>query len=299
MPDASDNPSLMNARGLMAARGLRPKKRYGQNFLIDGRVLDKIITAAGADRDTLAIEIGPGLGALTQALARVAGRVAAVEIDAGLAELLEDNLRGCGNVDIIRADALEFDFEALIRAYKSDGLIRKVIAAANLPYYAATPITMRLIQKRGLIASVTVMLQKEVAGRFAAAPNTKDYGALSVMARYFARPAVVANVPRNCFFPRPDVDSAVVRFELFARPPVHVGDERAFFAFVKAAFATRRKTLANCLAVARIPGLGVIGRGEAEEHLARLGHDPRARGETLSMEEFAALYGGLEARGQR
>jgi len=291
--------SVINARAALAERGLYAKKKYGQNFLIDEHVLEKIVNAAEPDGRTLAIEIGPGLGALTLALARRAARVAAVEIDGELARILEESLPGlgCGNVDIIRADALKLDFDELIKSYHSRGIgAERVVAAANLPYYAATPITMELIQKRGLIASVTVMVQKEVARRFAAAPGSKDYGALSVIAQYFARPYLAANVPRNCFFPRPAVDSAIVKFTPHERPPAEIDDERAFFDLIKAAFATRRKTLANCLAEARIGGLGDISRREAEERLVGLGHDAKARGETLSLREFASLYNDLKAR---
>ena len=244
----------------------RFQKKYGQNFLIDTRVLDKIIAAAEITEEDCVLEIGPGIGTMTQYLAERAGEVVAVEIDGNLIPILEETLSAYKNVTIIHQDILKMDVEGLAR---ERGKPLKVVA--NLPYYITTPIIMGLFEKHVPLKNITVMVQKEVADRMQAGPGTKDYGALSLAVQYYAKPEVVANVPPNCFIPRPNVGSAVVRMDRYGTPPVQV-EEGKLFAIIRAAFNQRRKTLANSL-------------GNAGE----LGISKERTGEALSLEQFAEL----------
>ena len=255
------------------------QKKYGQNFLIDEHVVDKIINAAGIDKDTLVLEIGPGIGTLTQHLAEAANEVAAVEIDDKLIPILENTLSSYSNVRIIHGDILKQDIDAIF-----NGRPFKIVA--NLPYYITTPIIMSLLEGRVNAQSITVMIQKEVAQRMEASPGSKAYGALSLAVQYYSEPYLAANVPPNCFMPRPNVGSAVIRLNILDKPPVSVKDEAHMFKLIRAAFNQRRKTLAN--AVKNFEGLS-YERERIEEALRTLGFDERIRGEAMKLEDFARL----------
>ncbi len=226
------------------------QKKYGQNFLIDPKVLDRIIRAADITEEDSVLEIGPGIGTMTQYLAERAGRVTAVEIDRNLIPILEETLADYPNVTVVNQDILKMDVKAF-----AEGEGRPVKVVANLPYYITTPIIMGLFENHVPLESITVMVQKEVACRMQAGPGTKDYGALSLAVQYYAKPEIVANVPPNCFMPRPDVGSAVIRMTRYEKPPVQAKDEGRMFALIRASFNQRRKTLANSLGNA--PELGL------------------------------------------
>ena len=273
-----------NTIEFLKSHNISAKKRYGQNFLIDRRVLERIIEGAGISKEDVVLEIGPGIGTLTQALCEAAGHVIAVEIDRDMIPLLEENLSGYENYEIINEDVLKLDLEMLIR---ERGLgSRPLRVAANLPYYITTPIIMQLLESRIPAKTITVMVQKEVADRMQAAPGTADYGALSLAVQYYADARISAKVPPNCFIPRPNVDSAVITLERYEAPPVEVKDEVHLFRLIRAAFAQRRKTLANALK--NDPSLG-LDREQVEAALARLGLNADIRGERLSLQQFAAL----------
>lgn len=259
------------------------QKKFGQNFLIDTHVLDKIIAAAEITKDDFVLEIGPGIGTMTQYLAQAAGKVAAVEIDKALIPILGDTLSAYDNVMIINEDVLKVDIQKLVEE-KNGG--RPVKVVANLPYYITTPIIMGLFEKHVPIESITVMVQKEVADRMQVGPGTKDYGALSLAVQYYASPYIVANVPPNCFMPRPKVGSAVIRLTTYDNPPVEVDDEKLMFRIIRASFNQRRKTLANGLKNAADLD---IPKELIAESIESLGHGPSVRGEALTLEEFAAL----------
>ncbi len=260
--------------------GFQFQKRYGQNFLIDSHVIGKILRAADIkDTDTV-VEIGPGFGTLTQYLAEAAGFVYAVEIDGKLLPVLEDTLSSFTNVKVIHQDILKCDLRQLI----GEGKTCKIVA--NLPYYITTPIIMGLLEGQVPAESITVMVQKEVADRMAAAPGSKIYGALSLAVQYYADTYLAANVPPNCFMPRPAVGSAVIRLTRRAVPPVEVKDASRMFRLIRASFNERRKTLVNGLR--NDPQLG-ISREQAEEALRKMGLEPTVRGEKLSLEQFAEL----------
>ncbi len=261
------------------------KKNFGQNFLVDDRVLDKIIRAGEIDADDAVLEIGPGIGTLTEALAMSGARVTAVEIDRTLIPILENELRGFKNVRIINEDILRTDVRGLSEEY---GRPLKVIA--NLPYYITTPIIMNLLEKELPVELIVVMIQKEVAMRMQAKPGSKDYGSLSIVTQYFADAYVAANVPRNCFMPRPNVDSALIRLKPHDVKPVEVSDRKMFFKFVKAAFSKRRKTLVNCITTS--PDFD-ISKEKMTRALTEVNMDERVRGESLSIEEFALLFKSL------
>ena len=258
------------------------QKKYGQNFLIDSSVLERIIKAAEIGREDCVLEIGPGIGTMTQYLAENARKVVAVEIDKALIPILEETLGACDNVTVLQGDILKTDIGELAERFNA-GKPLKVVA--NLPYYITTPIIMELFEKNIPLESVTVMVQKEVAGRMQAQPGGKDYGALSLAVQYYAKPEIVANVPPNCFIPRPAVGSAVVKLKRFKKPPVAVEDEKFMFSLIRAAFNQRRKMMVNALA-AGVPGLSKETIAKA---LARLGIPETIRGERLSLAEFAAL----------
>ncbi len=259
------------------------QKKYGQNFLIDTHVLDKIIRAAGIQKEDFVLEIGPGIGTMTQYLVQAAGKVAAVEIDRALIPILEDTLSEYGNVRIINEDVLKMDLGKLAEE-ESEGRPMKVVA--NLPYYITTPIIMGLFERHIPIESITVMVQKEVADRMQAAPGTKDYGALSLAVQYYAEPYIAAFVPPNCFMPRPKVGSAVIRLNCHKKPPVWVKDEELLFRIIRASFNQRRKTLANGLSNA--PDLAV-SKELIIDSIKKMGKGASVRGETLTLEEFARL----------
>ena len=259
------------------------QKKFGQNFLIDTHVLDKIIAAAEITKDDFVLEIGPGIGTMTQYLAQAAGKVAAVEIDKALIPILGDTLSAYDNVMIINEDVLKVDIQKLVEEENGG---RPVKVVANLPYYITTPIIMGLFEKHVSIESITVMVQKEVADRMQVGPGTKDYGALSLAVQYYASPYIVANVPPNCFMPRPKVGSAVIRLTTYDNPPVEVDDEKLMFRIIRASFNQRRKTLANGLKNAADLD---IPKELIAESIESLGHGPSVRGEALTLEEFAAL----------
>lgn len=255
------------------------QKRFGQNFLIDGHVVEKIISSADITRDDIVLEIGPGIGTMTQYLAEAAGQVYAVEIDKNLPIILEETLADYNNVTVINDDILKVDIAKL-----TEGKPIKVVA--NLPYYITTPIIMGLFEKHIPATSITVMVQKEVAQRMQAAPGSKDYGALSLAVQYYAAPYIVANVPPNCFMPRPNVGSAVIRLTCYDKPPVEVGNETLMFKLIRAAFNQRRKTLQNALN--NSSELNVT-KEQVVNALRALELSETVRGETLSLEQFARL----------
>ena len=257
------------------------QKKFGQNFLIDTHVLEKIISAAGITKNDCVLEIGPGIG--TQYLAENAGHVVAVEIDRNLIPILKETLADYDNVTVINEDILRVDIKALAEEYNGGKPIKVV---ANLPYYITTPIIMGLFESGAPIDNITVMVQKEVADRMQVGPGTKDYGALSLAVQYYAKPEIVANVPPNCFIPRPNVGSAVIRLDRYAEPPVQTLDEQFMFSVIRASFNQRRKTLVNGLSNA--PGLNV-SKEKIKEVLARMELSETVRGETLTLEQFAQL----------
>ena len=259
------------------------QKKFGQNFLIDTHVLDKIIDAAGITEEDFVLEIGPGIGTMTQYLCENAREVVAVEIDKNLIPILEDTLSDYRNVTVINQDILKLDIPALAKE-KNDGKPIKVVA--NLPYYITTPIIMGLFESHVPIDSITIMVQKEVADRMQVGPGTKDYGALSLAVQYYAKPEIVANVPPNCFMPRPKVGSAVIRLTRHEQCPVEVEDEKFMFRVIRASFNQRRKTLANGLSNA--PQVH-LSKEEIQECIAELGEPLTIRGEALTLEQFAAL----------
>lgn len=259
------------------------QKKFGQNFLIDEHVLDKIIRAAEITKDDYVLEIGPGIGTMTQYLACAAREVTAVEIDRALIPILEDTLKEYDNVSIINEDILKVDIAALAKE-KNGGRPIKVVA--NLPYYITTPIIMGLFESHVPFESITVMVQKEVADRMQVGPGTKDYGALSLAVQYYAEPYIVANVPPNCFMPRPAVGSAVIRLTRHQKPPVEVMDEKLMFRLIRASFNQRRKTLANGL---KNSGELNLSKEVITAAIEKLGKGSSVRGEALDLEEFARL----------
>ena len=259
------------------------QKKFGQNFLIDTHVLDKIIRSAEITKEDMVVEIGPGIGTMTQYLACAAGKVAAIEIDKALIPILEDTLEGYENVQVINGDVLKVDIAKL--AEEENGG-RPIKVVANLPYYITTPIIMGLFENHVPLKSITVMVQKEVADRRQVGPGTKEYGALSLAVQYYAKPYIVANVPPNCFMPRPKVGSAVIRLERYDEPPVQVEDEKLMFRIIRASFNQRRKTLANGLK--NSPELQ-FSKEEIEKAIEGIGKSVSVRGEALTLEEFAAL----------
>ena len=259
------------------------QKKYGQNFLIDTHVLNKIIRAAKIHQDDFVLEIGPGIGTMTQYLAQAAGQVTAVEIDRVLIPILEDTLSEYENVRIINEDVLKLDLRKLAEEATGGKPIKVV---ANLPYYITTPIIMGLFEKHVPIESITVMVQKEVADRMQAVPGTKDYGALSLAVQYYAKPYIAAFVPPNCFMPRPKVGSAVICLSCHETPPVQVKDENLLFNIIRASFNQRRKTLANGLSNASDLS---VPKEIIKEGIEKIGKGTGVRGETLTLEEFARL----------
>ena len=259
------------------------QKKFGQNFLIDGHVLDKIIAGAGVTKDDMVLEIGPGIGTMTQYLAEAAGKVVAVEIDRNLLPILQETLADYDNVKVIHADVLSLDLEKLVHE-ENGGRPFKVVA--NLPYFITTPIIMALFEQHVPLANVTVMVQKEVAARMKSGPGSKDYGALSLAVQYYAEPYIVANVPCNCFMPRPNVDSAVIRLTRYEEPPVQVKDEKMLFKIIRASFNQRRKTLQNGLNNSSELN---FTKDQIAAAIVAAGFSPSVRGEALTLEQFARL----------
>ena len=264
------------------------KKKFGQNFLIDPHVLDKIVDAAQITKDDFVLEIGPGIGTLTQYLCENARQVLAVEIDDKLIPILKETLQPYDNVEVLHGDILKQDIQQIADTY-NDGKPIKVVA--NLPYYITTPIIMELFESHVPLANVTVMVQKEVADRMKAEPGTKDYGALSLAVQYYAKPYIATFVPPNCFMPRPNVGSAVIRLDCLARVPVEVHNEKLMFRLIRASFNQRRKTLQN--GIANSAELSFT-KEQAARAIEQAGFDVRIRGEKLGLEEFARLADELE-----
>lgn len=268
------------------------QKKFGQNFLIDTHVLDKIITAAGVTKEDMVLEIGPGIGTMTQYLADAARQVVAVEIDTNLIPILEETLKEYENIKIINEDILKVDIKQLAQQY-NEGCPIKVVA--NLPYYITTPIIMGLFESDVPIDNIIVMVQKEVADRMQVGPGSKDYGALSLAVQYYAEPYIVANVPPNCFIPRPNVGSAVIRLTRHRKPPVEVMDSTLMFKLIRASFNQRRKTLQNGLN--NSPEINVT-KEEIIKAIESLGVPATIRGEALTLEQFAKLANYLSECGK-
>lgn len=262
--------------------GFSFKKNFGQNFLVDERVLGKIVSSAEISKDDVVIEVGPGIGTLTQALTKEAYKVVAVEIDTTLVPILGELLSDFDNIEIINEDILKVDVNAIAEKYPD----KKIKMVANLPYYITTPIIMNVLENHIPVESITVMIQKEVAYRMKAQPSTKDYGSLSLAVQYYCEPYLVANVPQNCFMPRPNVDSAVIKLTVMDKPKVQVNNEKFMFEFIKAAFSQRRKTLVNCIFSS---GLLTLSKDEIGKMLNGLGYDERVRGESLTLEDYGKI----------
>ena len=261
----------------------RFRKSYGQNFLIDDHILSKIVEAAGITKDDCVLEIGPGIGTMTQYLCEAAGRVVAVEIDSSLIPILNDTLSEYDNVTIINEDVLKVDIRTLCDTYNGG---RPIKVVANLPYYITTPIVMGLFESHVPLDSITVMVQKEVAERMQTGPGSKDYGALSLAVAYYSKAEVVATVSPNCFIPKPNVESSVIRMTLHKENPVDVNDEALLFKLIRATFNQRRKTLVNSLSNAGIPG---VDKDKIRAALTTMNKPEAVRGETFTLEEFATL----------
>ena len=259
------------------------QKKFGQNFLIDTHVLDKIIRAAGVTKEDMVLEIGPGIGTMTQCLAEAARQVVAVEIDTNLIPILKDTLKDYDNITVINEDILKVDIKKLAEEYNGG---RPIKVVANLPYYITTPIIMGLFESGVPIDNITVMVQKEVADRMQTGPGSKDYGALSLAVQYYAEPYIVANVPPNCFIPRPNVGSAVIRLTRHQIPPVSVKDSKLMFRLIRASFNQRRKTLQNGLN--NSPELHYT-KEQIAKAIGSLGVSATVRGEALTLDQFARL----------
>ena len=259
------------------------QKKFGQNFLIDTHVLEKIVSAAGVTKDDMVLEIGPGIGTMTQYLAEAARQVVAVEIDDNLIPILKDTLKEWDNVTVIHDDILKVDIRGLAEQYNEG---RPIKVVANLPYYITTPIIMGLFEQNVPIDNITVLVQKEVADRMQVGPGSKDYGALSLAVQYYAQPYLVANVPPNCFIPRPNVGSAVIRLTRYPQPPVQVQDSALMFKLIRASFNQRRKTLQNGLN--NSPDVP-FSKEQIAAAIASLGLPEAVRGEKLTLEQFAGL----------
>ncbi|UUZ91666.1 16S rRNA (adenine(1518)-N(6)/adenine(1519)-N(6))-dimethyltransferase RsmA [Paenibacillus sp. P25] len=269
---------------LMQKYGFVLKKSLGQNFLIDPNILNKIVSAAELDAGKGALEIGPGIGALTQRLAKAAGKVVAIEIDQRSLPMLEETLEGYPHASVIHADVLKVDLQELFQQQFQG--FPKVSVVANLPYYVTTPILMKLLEEKPPLEHIVVMIQKEVAERMAAKPGGKEYGSLSIAVQYYCEPEIVTVVPHTVFIPQPSVDSAVIKLKIRERPPVEVEDEAFFFDVVQSSFTQRRKTIYNNLGAKYFTK---ETKGRLEAVLQEAGIDPARRGETLSIEEYALL----------
>lgn len=271
---------------IMDKYGFRFSKSLGQNFLIDDFIVDEIIDGAEIGPDDVVLEVGPGIGVMTQAMARRAKKVVAIEIDNSLLPVLSETLAEEDNVEVVSGDVLKVDLQKIIDE-KLDGQAPKVVA--NLPYYVTTPIIMRFLEEQIPVTDIVVMVQKEVADRMVADPGGKIYGALSVVVQYYAEPSKVVKVPRSVFMPQPNVESSVVRLKKRKEPPVDLKAPELFFKTVRSAFMKRRKTLLNALSSGEL----AVSKEETKTVLEACGIDPKRRGETLDMNEFAALANGF------
>lgn len=279
-------PTLGNITGtleILKKYNFNFQKRYGQNFLIDRHILEKIVSAAEISKEDCVLEIGPGIGTMTQYLAESAGKVIAVEIDQSLIPILKDTLSPYDHVTVIHEDILKVDIARLVQE-KNNGKPIKVVA--NLPYYITTPIIMGLFESHVPLKNITIMVQKEVAERMQVGPGTKDYGALSLAVQYYAKPEIITYVSPDCFIPKPNVGSAVIRLNRYETPPVKVEDEDFMFRLIRAAFNQRRKTLAN--GIGNAPDIP-CSREQAQQSLEEIGMSKTIRGEALTLEEFAVL----------
>ena len=272
-----------NTIEILQKYNFRFQKKFGQNFLIDTHVLERIISEAGITKDDFVLEIGPGIGTMTQYLCENAREVMAVEIDDNLIPILADTLSAYDNVTVVNEDILKLDIAKVAKEHNGGKPIKVV---ANLPYYITTPIIMGLFESHVPLESITVMVQKEVADRMQVGPGSKDYGALSLAVQYYAEPYIVANVPPNCFIPRPNVGSAVIRLTRHAKPPVEVKDKDLMFRLIRASFNQRRKTLQNGISNAQDLS---FSKEEIAAAIESLGLSPSVRGETLTLAQFAAL----------
>lgn len=272
-----------NTIGILKKYDIHFQKKYGQNFLIDTHVLEKIVRAAEITGDDFVLEIGPGIGTMTQYLCENAREVLAVEIDRNLLPVLQETLSDYQNVIVLNEDILKMDIGRIAEEYNGGKPIKVV---ANLPYYITTPIIMELFESHVPLESVTVMVQKEVADRMQAGPGTKEYGALSLAVQYYAEAEIAANVPQNCFMPRPNVGSAVIRLICHKENPIKVLDEKFMFRLIRASFNQRRKTLQNGLC--NDMGLS-LKKEDVRDALEQMGLPPEVRGERLSLQEFAKL----------
>lgn len=275
------NPS--NTNEILNKFGLTAQKRYGQNFLIDSNVLEKIVKSAGITKEDTVLEIGPGIGTLTQYLCEVAGKVIAVEIDRNMIPVLEYTLSDYDNITIINEDVLKLNIPELVKEQNNSKPVKVV---ANLPYYITTPIIMGLLEMDAPIESITVMIQKEVAQRMQEGPGSKDYGALSLAVQYYSQAEMKMIVKPNCFIPRPNVDSAVIRLDIYDNPPVQVKNRALMFRIIKGAFEQRRKTLMNSLSHS---SAYKTDKDKIEAALVEMGKNVNIRGEELTLEEFALL----------
>ncbi|MDF2961900.1 MAG: rsmA [Paenibacillus sp.] len=269
---------------ILKRHGLVLKKSLGQNFLVDPNILHKIVSAAGLDESKGALEIGPGIGALTQQLAKIAGKVVAIEIDQRLLPLLKETLSAYPHASVIHGDVLKVDLRPLFEEQFQG--FSQISVVANLPYYITTPIIMKLLEEKLPLENIVVMIQKEVADRMSAKPGGKEYGSLSIAVQYYCEPEIVTIVPHTVFIPQPNVDSAVIKLKVRKQPAVDVEDEAFFFDVVQASFVQRRKTIYNNLAARYFTK---ETKGQLEAILQEAGIEPSRRGETLSMQEYAKL----------
>ncbi len=278
----------VNTMAIMSRHKVRAEKKYGQNFLTDPSSLQGIVDAAEIDKDDIVLEIGPGLGSLTELLSQAAKTVFAVEIDDKMVEVLKDTLSEYDNIEVINADILKIDINEIIGEKRAG---KKIKVVANLPYYITTPILLKILPMRDLIESITVLMQREVAERMEAAPGTKDYGALTLLTEYYTKPEIKLFIPPEAFIPSPSVESAVIGLKMRSQPPVEVKDEEFLFDVIRASFNQRRKTLYNGLnnsSEINVPAERI------KEAIVSLGLAETVRGETLSLEQFAALSDRLK-----
>ena len=282
-----------NTIEILQKYNFRFQKKFGQNFLIDTHVLERIISEAGITKDDFVLEIGPGIGTMTQYLCENAREVMAVEIDDNLIPILADTLSAYDNVTVVNEDILKLDIAKVAEEHNGGKPIKVV---ANLPYYITTPIIMGLFESHVPLESITVMVQKEVADRMQSGPGTKDYGALSLAVQFYSKAEIVANVPANCFMPRPNVDSAVIKLERYKEPPVKADNEKLMFGIIRASFNQRRKTMTN--SVCGCAELGIT-KEKLIEALEECNLSPTVRGEALTLEQFAKLSNILNARGTK
>ncbi len=275
--------NFTNTKAILDKYGFTFQKKYGQNFLVDSNILENIVTGAGVTKEDCVLEIGPGIGTMTQYLCEKAGFVVAVEIDKKLIPVLNDTLSEYSNKVIINEDILKLDLNEIALKYNEG---RPIKVVANLPYYITTPIVMELFESHMPLLSITAMVQKEVALRMETGPGSKDYGALSLAVQYYSKPEIIMNVSAGCFIPRPNVDSAVIKMELYKENPVPVRNEAYMFSLIRASFNQRRKTLVNALSNAGVPG---ASKEAVSSALTEMGLSQTVRGEALSLKEFAAL----------